>query len=192
MSTIDEKAKEVMDDGAAHAGDGKDTGAGGYIILFFIIGFAASMVLGWVAGILAAAVSFPDVMRAAGVELRTVGATNHCLVGDYESGINENTGLLLMVHTSNYQVVGFTKYASHEELIALGRKHGYKNAQVTVLAPTGTIAFMMDCDTTGIEPDIALVKYKLLAGGGMLTLAGWGLARWLRTKKPPAVVRVDG
>jgi hypothetical protein len=49
MSTIDEKAKEVMDDGAAHAGDGKDTGAGGYIILFFIIGFAASMVLGWVA-----------------------------------------------------------------------------------------------------------------------------------------------
>ena len=53
---------------------------------------------------------------------------------------------------------------------ALGKKHGYRNAQVTVLAPTGTISFLMDCDTTGIEPDIALVKYKLLAGGGMLKI----------------------
>jgi len=51
-----------------------------------------------------------------------------------------------------------------------GRTHGYRNAQVTVLAPTGTIAFLMDCDTTGVEPDIALVKYKLLAGGGMLKI----------------------
>jgi len=51
-----------------------------------------------------------------------------------------------------------------------GTQHGYRNAQTTVLAPTGTIGFMMDCDTTGIEPDIALVKYKLLAGGGMLKL----------------------
>lgn len=51
-----------------------------------------------------------------------------------------------------------------------GRGHGYRNAQVTVLAPTGTIAFLMDCDTTGVEPDIALVKYKLLAGGGMLKI----------------------
>jgi ribonucleoside-diphosphate reductase alpha chain len=54
--------------------------------------------------------------------------------------------------------------------LALGKKHGYRNAQVTVLAPTGTIGFLMDCDTTGIEPDIALVKYKLLAGGGMLKI----------------------
>ena len=54
--------------------------------------------------------------------------------------------------------------------LELGRKHGYRNSQVTVLAPTGTIAFMMDCDTTGIEPDIALVKYKQLAGGGMLKI----------------------
>jgi ribonucleoside-diphosphate reductase alpha chain len=51
-----------------------------------------------------------------------------------------------------------------------GLAHGYRNAQVTVLAPTGTIAFLMDCDTTGIEPDIALVKYKLLAGGGNLKI----------------------
>ncbi len=53
---------------------------------------------------------------------------------------------------------------------ALGKRHGYRNAQVTVLAPTGTISFLMDCDTTGIEPDIALVKYKLLAGGGMFKI----------------------
>ncbi|MCH7645145.1 MAG: vitamin B12-dependent ribonucleotide reductase [Myxococcales bacterium] len=51
-----------------------------------------------------------------------------------------------------------------------GRKFGFKNAQVTVLAPTGTIAFMMDCDTTGVEPDIALVKYKKLVGGGYLKI----------------------
>jgi ribonucleoside-diphosphate reductase alpha chain len=51
-----------------------------------------------------------------------------------------------------------------------GRKWGYRNAQVTVLAPTGTIAFMMDCDTTGVEPDIALVKYKKLVGGGLLKI----------------------
>ena len=54
--------------------------------------------------------------------------------------------------------------------LTMGEKHGYRNAQVSVLAPTGTIAFMMDCDTTGIEPDIALVKYKLLAGGGILKI----------------------
>jgi ribonucleoside-diphosphate reductase alpha chain len=57
-----------------------------------------------------------------------------------------------------------------ESAAALGKQHGYRNAQVTVLAPTGTISFLMDCDTTGIEPDIALVKYKLLAGGGMLKI----------------------
>jgi ribonucleoside-diphosphate reductase alpha chain len=52
------------------------------------------------------------------------------------------------------------------DMVDLGKIHGYRNAQVTVLAPTGTIGFMMDCDTTGIEPDLALVKYKLLAGKG--------------------------
>jgi ribonucleoside-diphosphate reductase alpha chain len=56
------------------------------------------------------------------------------------------------------------------EALEAGRKHGFKNAQVTVLAPTGTIAFMMDCDTTGVEPDIALVKYKKLVGGGFLKI----------------------
>ena len=64
--------------------------------------------------------------------------------------------------------------------LAKGRQHGYRNAQVTVLAPTGTIAFLMDCDTTGVEPDIALVKYKLLAGGGMLKIVNRGVPDALR------------
>ncbi|MBZ5641915.1 MAG: vitamin B12-dependent ribonucleotide reductase [Acidobacteriia bacterium] len=54
--------------------------------------------------------------------------------------------------------------------LALGEKFGYKNSQVTVLAPTGTIGFMMDCDTTGVEPDLALVKYKKLVGGGVIKI----------------------
>ncbi|HKB81378.1 MAG TPA: vitamin B12-dependent ribonucleotide reductase [Thermoanaerobaculia bacterium] len=57
-----------------------------------------------------------------------------------------------------------------DDAYALGQQFGYRNAQISVLAPTGTIAFMMDCDTTGIEPDIALVKYKKLVGGGMLKI----------------------
>ena len=57
-----------------------------------------------------------------------------------------------------------------DSVLTEGRKKGFRNAQVTVLAPTGTISFLMDCDTTGIEPDIALVKYKQLAGGGMLKI----------------------
>ena len=57
-----------------------------------------------------------------------------------------------------------------DEAISLGEAHGFRNAQATVLAPTGTIAFMMDCDTTGVEPDIALVKYKHLVGGGTMKI----------------------
>jgi ribonucleoside-diphosphate reductase alpha chain len=59
---------------------------------------------------------------------------------------------------------------SWDNALALGELHGYKNSQVTVLAPTGTIGFMMDCDTTGIEPDLALVKYKKLVGGGVIKI----------------------
>src|SRR5881409_693432 len=59
---------------------------------------------------------------------------------------------------------------SWDEALSLGERHGFKNAQISVIAPTGTIAFMMDCDTTGIEPDIALVKYKWLVGGGVIKI----------------------
>ena len=57
-----------------------------------------------------------------------------------------------------------------DDAVAIGKVNGFRNAQASVLAPTGTISFMMDCDTTGVEPDIALVKYKKLVGGGMLKL----------------------
>jgi ribonucleoside-diphosphate reductase alpha chain len=63
-----------------------------------------------------------------------------------------------------------------DEAYTLGVQHGYRNSQVTVLAPTGTIGFMMDCDTTGIEPDIALVKYKKLVGGGVMKIANQSVA----------------
>ena len=60
--------------------------------------------------------------------------------------------------------------AAWDSALELGEKHGYKNSQVSVLAPTGTIGFMMDCDTTGVEPDLALVKYKRLVGGGLIKI----------------------
>ncbi len=66
-----------------------------------------------------------------------------------------------------------------EKAIEEGETHGYRNAQVSVLAPTGTIAFMMDCDTTGIEPDISLIKYKRLVGGGVLKIVNHSVSRAL-------------
>jgi ribonucleoside-diphosphate reductase alpha chain len=77
------------------------------------------------------------------------------------NNINKNN-----VPTTLYE---FSK-ACWDEALAHGEKHGYRNSQVTVLAPTGTIGFMMDCDTTGVEPDLALVKYKKLVGGGMIKI----------------------
>ncbi|PAP78299.1 vitamin B12-dependent ribonucleotide reductase [Rubrivirga marina] len=73
---------------------------------------------------------------------------------------------------------------SADRMVALGETYGYRNAQATVLAPTGTIGFMMDCDTTGIEPDLALVKYKLLAGKGD------GLMKIVNQTVPEALARL--
>jgi ribonucleoside-diphosphate reductase alpha chain len=67
-----------------------------------------------------------------------------------------------------------------DDAVEVGTDYGFRNAQVTVLAPTGTIAFMMDCDTTGIEPDIALIKYKRLVGGGMLKIVNRTVPHALR------------
>src|SRR5262249_13994916 len=69
-----------------------------------------------------------------------------------------------------------------DRMVALGEKHGYRNAQVTVVAPTGTIGLVMDCDTTGIEPDFALVKFKKLAGGGYFKI--------INASIPPALARL--
>ena len=67
------------------------------------------------------------------------------------------------------QLIAASRHA-WDGALAHGERHGYRNSQVTVLAPTGTIGFMMDCDTTGVEPDLALVKYKKLVGGGMIKI----------------------
>nr|MDP9121902.1 vitamin B12-dependent ribonucleotide reductase [Acidobacteriota bacterium] len=69
---------------------------------------------------------------------------------------------------------------SWEDVIELGDRYGLRNSQISVLAPTGTIAFMMDCDTTGVEPDIALVKYKKLVGGGMIKIVNNTVPRALK------------
>jgi len=83
---------------------------------------------------------------------------------------------------------------SWDEALALGEKHGYRNAQVTVLAPTGTIGFMMDCDTTGVEPDLALVKYKKLVGGGMIKIVNQTVpsALWKLGYSPEQVDSIVG
>ncbi len=69
---------------------------------------------------------------------------------------------------------------SWDEALKMGQQAGFRNSQATVIAPTGTIAFMMDCDTTGIEPDIALIKYKKLVGGGMLKIVNSTVPRALK------------
>src|SRR5207245_5981552 len=69
-----------------------------------------------------------------------------------------------------------------DRMLNLGEKHGFRNAQVTVIAPTGTIGLVMDCDTTGVEPDFALVKFKKLAGGGYFKI--------INASIPPALARL--
>ena len=70
--------------------------------------------------------------------------------------------------------------AAWDEALQLGEAHGYRNAQATVIAPTGTIGLVMDCDTTGIEPDFALVKFKKLAGGGYFKIINQSVPAALR------------
>src|SRR4029078_9872520 len=67
-----------------------------------------------------------------------------------------------------------------DQVVKLGEKHGYRTAQASVLAPTGTIGFMMDCDTTGIEPDFSLVKFKKLVGGGSMQIVNQTIPRALQ------------
>ncbi len=80
-----------------------------------------------------------------------------------------------------------------DKVLELGTRNGFRNAQATVLAPTGTISFMMDCDTTGVEPDIALVKYKQLAGGGMLKILNRSVSLGLRNLgySPGQIVEIE-
>jgi ribonucleoside-diphosphate reductase alpha chain len=111
-------------------------------------------------------------------------------VGPFDA-FEENRGPMLHVMEMHWDQVDhirecpeYLKAAARkvwDEVLVEGRRHGFRNAQATVLAPTGTISFMMDCDTTGIEPDIALVKYKQLAGGGMMKIVNQTVPEALAT-----------
>jgi ribonucleoside-diphosphate reductase alpha chain len=108
--------------------------------------------------------------------------------------------MLRIIREHRNHVLQITPKGVPEELVAkarqvwdialeMGEEHGYANCQATVVAPTGTVAFMMDCDTTGVEPEIALVKYKNLSGGGRLQIVNRTVARGLdRLGYPPVVV----
>ena len=84
------------------------------------------------------------------------------------------------VNQKNVQWISTLGRQAWDDAVELGAEHGYRNAQATVLAPTGTIGFMMDCDTTGVEPDIALVKYKKLVGGGLMKIVNQTVPMALR------------
>ena len=97
----------------------------------------------------------------------------------YEMNRDAHNGVMRMHRDASYAIPDSTVVdtelldaarRSWDDAVALGDAHGYRNAQATVLAPTGTISFLMDCDTTGIEPDFSLVKFKELVGGGQMTI----------------------
>jgi ribonucleoside-diphosphate reductase alpha chain len=98
---------------------------------------------------------------------------------EYERNREAHNGVMRMHRDAAYDIDGEgikadlldAARAAWDEAVELGEEHGYRNAQATVLAPTGTISFLMDCDTTGIEPDFSLVKFKELVGGGQMTIA---------------------
>jgi ribonucleoside-diphosphate reductase alpha chain len=97
----------------------------------------------------------------------------------YEVNREAHNGVMSMHRDASYAIGDSTcadeqllaaARRSWDEAVELGEHHGYRNAQATVLAPTGTISFLMDCDTTGVEPDFSLVKFKELVGGGQMTI----------------------
>jgi ribonucleoside-diphosphate reductase alpha chain len=97
---------------------------------------------------------------------------------EYERNREPHNGVMRMHRDASYEIdaTGIkgdllaSAQRAWDEAVELGEEHGYRNAQATVLAPTGTISFLMDCDTTGIEPDFSLVKFKELVGGGQMTI----------------------
>src|SRR5450631_2705411 len=108
---------------------------------------------------------FLDVIRMHRASVNNIGSTN-ARVGTGASPVQAERS---SAATQLPELIEASKQC-WDEALAHGEKHGYRNSQVTVLAPTGTIGFMMDCDTTGIEPDLALIKYKKLVGGGMIKI----------------------
>ncbi|MCZ7449471.1 vitamin B12-dependent ribonucleotide reductase [Agrobacterium rhizogenes] len=103
----------------------------------------------------------------------------HGLSDGYE-GLSVNPVALIHADCSDQDLVAHA-VAAWDKALELGEKHGYRNAQTTVIAPTGTIGLVMDCDTTGIEPDFALVKFKKLAGGGYFKIINRAVPDALRS-----------
>jgi ribonucleoside-diphosphate reductase alpha chain len=126
--------------------------------------------------------AFPGYQRNARHMLRVIRNHRRAAYGEtagYES-VNVNPVALDQVNCPDRTLVSLAKSA-WDEALALGEKHGYRNAQTTVIAPTGTIGLVMDCDTTGIEPDFALVKFKKLAGGGYFKIINQSVPAALET-----------
>ncbi len=92
------------------------------------------------------------------------------VIGQHRDAAYEMPDSAPELSASNFEELATAARTAWDRALELGSAHGYRNAQASVIAPTGTIAFMMDCDTTGIEPDIGLVKYKKLVGGGLMKI----------------------
>jgi ribonucleoside-diphosphate reductase alpha chain len=120
---------------------------------------------------------------------------------EYERNREPHNGVMRMHRDASYAIdpTGIrgelleAAQRSWDEAVELGEEHGYRNAQATVLAPTGTISFLMDCDTTGIEPDFSLVKFKELVGGGQMTIVNKSVPLALRNLgyAEPQVEQID-
>ncbi|MGF7007149.1 vitamin B12-dependent ribonucleotide reductase [Aminobacter sp. BE322] len=126
--------------------------------------------------------AFPDYDRNAQNMLRVMRNHRRAAYGDkdgYEK-LSVNPVPLVASDLKQQELVSHAR-AAWDRAIELGEEHGYRNAQATVIAPTGTIGLVMDCDTTGIEPDFALVKFKKLAGGGYFKIINRAVPEALRT-----------
>ena len=126
--------------------------------------------------------AFPDYERNAGHMLRVMRNHRRAAYGEkdgYEA-LSVNPVGIVEADCPQPELIAHAR-AAWDRAIELGEKHGYRNAQATVIAPTGTIGLVMDCDTTGIEPDFALVKFKKLAGGGYFKIINRAVPEALRT-----------
>jgi ribonucleoside-diphosphate reductase alpha chain len=126
--------------------------------------------------------AFPGYQKNAGSMLRVI--RNHARAARGETQGYEGLAVNpVPLDHANCPIPNLVNHAvaSWEAALALGSEHGYRNAQVSVIAPTGTIGLVMDCDTTGIEPDFALVKFKKLAGGGYFKIINQAALPALRT-----------
>ncbi|MEW9838471.1 vitamin B12-dependent ribonucleotide reductase, partial [Mesorhizobium marinum] len=126
--------------------------------------------------------AFPNYDRNADSMLRVMRNHRRAAYGDKDGYEKLSVNPVPLVHADLKQkALGEHARAAWDRAIELGEEHGFRNAQATVIAPTGTIGLVMDCDTTGIEPDFALVKFKKLAGGGYFKIINRAVPEALRT-----------